>query len=248
MKLNEAEQNFLQNCVIRSFEGTNKHDLSLAIYNKDGQVVFSTNQFCQELGINNSEQLLNKTLFEINDSEHACYERFNLQQDIITKQCEISYMLLVDGNKTANSDYKLIRHTPIFMPDGSVIGSLEKGYSKDIMFRNFAEIITDEMHDITQVCPSHSKPLSHFKLTEKQHEIVFLLYLGLSQCEIAEILNISRGSVTKTIGRDINPKFNIEGNSSIYLMEKIIALNIRIDIPERFKKNKIIILERKLIH
>lgn len=83
-------------------------------------------------------------------------------------------------------------------------------------------------------------------LAERQLEIVYLLTNNFTQSEVAQILNISRGTIASIVSEQICPKFNIAGSSTKILIEKAINLGLNKVMPIGLYKPFIIILNSEI--
>lgn len=83
-------------------------------------------------------------------------------------------------------------------------------------------------------------------LADRQHEIVYLLANGFTQSEVAQVLNISRGSVANIVSEQICPKFKIAGSSTKLLIDKAIALGLNKTMPSGLYKPFIIVLNNEI--
>lgn len=90
------------------------------------------------------------------------------------------------------------------------------------------------------------RPLE-IRLADRQQEIVYLLSNGFAQSEVAQILNISRGSVANIVSEQICPKFNIAGSSTKILIEKAIELGLNKTMPSSLYKPFVIILNTDIV-
>jgi hypothetical protein len=91
--------------------------------------------------------------------------------------------------------------------------------------------------------PSKSTAIN---LADRQHEIVYLLANGFTQSEVAQILNISRGSVANIVSEQICPKFKIAGSSTKLLIDQAIALGLNKTMPSGLYKPFIIVLNNEI--
>ncbi len=91
-----------------------------------------------------------------------------------------------------------------------------------------------------------TRPLE-IRLADRQQEIVYLLSNGFAQSEVAQILNISRGSVANIVSEQICPKFNIAGSSTKILIEKAIELGLNKTMPSSLYKPFVIILNTDIV-
>ena len=99
-------------------------------------------------------------------------------------------------------------------------------------------------HDKALDVPTIIKNSDELKipLSRRQHEILFLITIGLSQREAAVILDISRSSIAKTLVETICPKFGIYDSNTSLLIEKARKMNLHKFIPSSLCKPWVIVL------
>jgi hypothetical protein len=83
---------------------------------------------------------------------------------------------------------------------------------------------------------------SSIELSKRQHEILFLLCYNINQNKIADYLNVTRGTVSKTIFEQLIPKFKNVYNIDD-LINQAIANGINYRFPPSLIQPKIFIVE-----
>ncbi|RTL12228.1 MAG: hypothetical protein EKK54_04565 [Neisseriaceae bacterium] len=117
-------------------------------------------------------------------------------------------------------------------------------YGQNEYFSELCKISSEQAKSISQ----NSTPLQKTKinLADRQYEIVYLLANGFTQSEVAQILNISRGSVANIVSEQICPKFKIAGSSTKLLIDKAITLGLNKTMPSSLYKPFIIVLNNEI--
>lgn len=79
-------------------------------------------------------------------------------------------------------------------------------------------------------------------LSPREFEIVYLLSKGMSQRDVAAILGISRGTVSKIITDNIYHKLGLDNHCCGAIIRKAITLDIDREVPKSLLKPQIIAL------
>ncbi len=149
--------------------------------------------------------------------------------------------ILVHPFQNVHKSAILFRFIPIFHPTGQLIAiqALLSDFSMLGIMDYLAGYKQQKLEMPTVIKDTASLPV---KLSPRQHEMLFLLVIGLSQTQISELLDISRGTIAKTISHIICPKFNINPPNSAVLINKARKLKIHRSIPPTLCKPWMIIL------
>lgn len=176
-----------------------------------------------------------QTMFELR------FKLASVRKAVIHLKRPVSTLLIHPFNKVFDN-FLLTTFIPLFMPTGEVVAIL--GTTTDYSMFGIQEF-RDSLEKIHQ--PKRKKnviPTEFPKsLTIRQHEILFLLLLGATQEMVAQILEISRGSITKTITQSILPKFNLAGASVKLLVEYCRQKNFHYIIPRSLCVPRLIVLD-----
>ncbi len=117
-------------------------------------------------------------------------------------------------------------------------------YGQNEYFKELCKISADTQKS---TLPNNtSSQNTGINLAGRQHEIVYLLANGFTQSEVAQILNISRGSVANIVSEQICPKFKIAGSSTKLLIDKAITLGLNKTMPSGLYKPFIIVLNNEI--
>jgi DNA-binding CsgD family transcriptional regulator len=88
--------------------------------------------------------------------------------------------------------------------------------------------------------------ISNIKLSRREEEVLFLLISGITQGQIAEILEIKRETVAAIIRNQLRVKFLLPLVNTKLLIETAIARGFPDSIPESLWRPSVIVLEDKL--
>lgn len=138
---------------------------------------------------------------------------------------------------------------PIFGDNLDVIGVkvITTEYSLYGQNEYFSELCKISSEQAKSISPNNiSLQKTKINLADRQYEIVYLLANGFTQSEVAQILNISRGSVANIVSEQICPKFKIAGSSTKLLIDKAIKLGLNKTMPSSLYKPFIIVLNREI--
>lgn len=242
-KLTPAEKrDYLEQIVVPGFLPLVDKEIHTAIYDDKCKLVISTNfsarsmgydkwQEMVGLGYNDRHHELFQKVFQdkyteesSNDISKYCDAIFKIQLAAIRKEQIISMFDLLPYNGTFKS--YLVLHTPIFHPNGEVVGL--QSFSHESKFFGFKEHFfqTNEITKIT--APSHIQ----VNLTKREEEVIFLLANGLTQEQISRVLNLSRSTIANLIANQLSEKFNISGANTHLLTKIAVESGLFQQIPE----------------
>ncbi len=197
--------------------------------------------------------LLEKISTKIGLSVHNVWLDFNqmflLHQLAVEKKELVQYIDLSPyyGNLYSH----LVTVVPLFHPNGEIVAYQTQTRRCGIgilinLFRNCLGIIDNAVKSSGDKLAELQEELG-VELSERQHEILFLLCNGLNQYEIADLLGIKRTTVAKILHTQINGKLDIDPPNTTKLIEKAAALGINELIPLRLRKQKFILFEKNNI-
>lgn len=172
------------------------------------------------------------------------FKKFGKLNQIVSKEKKIiNYIDVISYKKHYSAT--IVTHTPIFNPaTGNVVATQAIG-------NNFYLYgITDFINNIHKDKEQSLVPLKAFteniNLSQRQHEVLFLLAVGLSQMEIAKVLGITRGTVSSIITHQLTIKFNLVNADAKKLVEHAYKLGLDKYIPPSLYKPRIIILDDEI--
>lgn len=168
---------------------------------------------------------------------HYARKIFRIQQYVFKTGCPASYIDSLPYDRGIQS--YLITFIPIFNPvrDVVAIQSIAVNYR------------LAGYHEYIQSLLEHKKPVDSIpsiKLSTREEEVLFLLICGLTQEQIAEILEIKRETVAAIIRNQLRVKFSLPIVNTKLLIETALAYGFPFSVPESLWRPSVIILEEKL--
>lgn len=226
------------------------------IWDIDGTMKIATNKYARIFGFNSWEAMIGRnaktdTLISLPVIAKAKTEMqsqgidvlqqvITIRDKVIQNKIPISAILIHPFAKVFNHTL-IIHQSPIFHPNGETIG-VELTLNEFDVFgiNDYLDGFNDKSLDVpSSITDTEALQI---RLTSRQHEIIFLIALGLSQREAAQILNISRSTIAKTL-IEIADKFEIYSSDTSKLITKARKLNIHKQIPSSLCKPWVIVLD-----
>lgn len=191
--------------------------IMLSVYDKNHKLCFTSKLMHTMFNLNHNE-IIGKNQLEM---PHAATHEKPAQHSMkagsyaLAQQKPITSIIFDRYNDMVGALYS--RFDPIFMPDNSeVCGYSVRSYNYTKLFWG-VDWMTEENEG--------TKQLDLTTLTQRQHQVLFLLALNFTQDKIANSLAITRGSVSKLISQICN-KFDLPGHSAGYLLKYMGRKNI----------------------
>ncbi|TXI92056.1 MAG: hypothetical protein E6Q33_08120 [Neisseriales bacterium] len=255
LSTNEINEYF-EKIIIPSFLPLAESNIVSVIWDTSGKLVVATNLYAEKFGFTNWEEMQGRNIQLAERQEFPILENSNqetvnsaleiiqqtlaLRTRVFTEKIPISAVIIHPFARVFSSTI-ITYQTPIFHCCGQIIGA-QMTITEFNMFG-----VNDYLsgyHDKSLDVPSIIKKSEELKipLSRRQHEILFLLTIGLSQREAATILNISRSSIAKTLTESICPKFGIYDANTNTLIEKARKMNMHKFIPSSLCKPWVIVL------
>lgn len=250
---------YIKNTIVPAFQAMVNQDIISTIYDYDDNIILTTQKLAHIFGYDSWQDVSNvpakdilyrRTLpadvsSQFEQNIRTMFElRFKLaavRKAVVNLKRPISTLLVHPFNKVFDS-FLLTTFIPLFMPNGDVVAVLGTTTNYSMFgiqeFRDSLEKIHQTKHKKNTIPAQLPKAL-----TTRQHEILFLLLLGATQEMVAQILEISRGSITKTITQSILPKFDLCGASVKLLVEYCRQKNFHYIIPRSLCIPRLIILD-----
>lgn len=264
MNLTTLEKNYyIQNVLLKNFSTIwQTKAVASTLFDTDGCVLAISDLTMEEFGIKFPRSIIGKSLVSLYqedisrslvtlDSNYAesikqiSLKLTKLQQIVIEKQTPLHYISLVPRHSEFKA--RLINYMPVFHENGEII-ALQSFASEFSLFgiNEYLDILQNKQAIHFSILTKESDlPI---KFAPRQHEILFLLSIGLSQSNAAQILNISRGALAAVVNNVLCPKFGIAGSSTTILVDKAIAMNYHRYIPKSLCKPFIIILDQDILN
>lgn len=251
------DKEFLDKVVIPYFSGFIHQNIDTGLFTPDGIVIAASVKGANNYGVDHKELV------------GMSYHTMNLE--FIAKICESSEIEDLMG--IANLFKKIGKLNQIISLERKVINYIDvipykNHYSATIVTHlPIINPITDNvvatqaignnfyLYGIVDYINNIRKeqnlvPLKPFveniNLSQRQHEVLFLLTVGLSQIEIAKVLGITRGTVSSIITHQLSNKLGLVNVDTRKLIE--LACNMGLDkyIPPSLYRPRVIILDNEI--
>ncbi len=246
------ENEFIDKVLLPYCKGYTNTNINIALFHLDGTLLYTTPMIADNMSIpmekllgiayKNATPEIIKQACEINDAKDINSIMNIVQQigelhDIIIKdKVLINY---IDFIPYKNYEAHLVNYFPVFDNNGEVVAA-QMMSAKFYLF-GIADYL-NELKDKNHLTSLQTKTKGHLILPERQHEVLFLLLSGMNQNEIALFLDLSRGSISRIIGR-LCAKFDIDGINTELLMKRTRKLHLHEVVPKSLNKPRIIILD-----
>jgi predicted DNA-binding protein (UPF0251 family) len=236
----QSSEEFIQNYLLPTWIGAENKKINTVIYDIEGKIIFITNNFANLFNCHNWRLVVGKKLQETMREPDPDMEAFfkdidSIRMKVVNTQNLEKYITI--KNYAYGLDAFVVFHYPIFMEDGTLVATqaISKRMTNYHPLINFNKIFQTSIESNTQ-----TNAWAHFSLTEEEYEILFLLNLGLTQDEAADLHGISRSKLAKIINYKIAPKLGITDNSLQDLIKKANKFKIFNSIPSKFLRPQVI--------
>ncbi|AUR51091.1 helix-turn-helix transcriptional regulator [Aquella oligotrophica] len=249
-------KDYFNKIIIPSFLPLVESTIVAVIWDISGELVVATNRYAEKFGFKNWEEMKGRNIHNpqaqefpilnsssIENTQYALdiiQQIVNLRERVFVEKMPVSAVIIHPFTRVFSTTI-IIYQTPVFHYSGEIVGA-QMTITDFNMFgvNDYLSGYQDKALDV----PSIIKKSDELKipLSRRQHEILFLLTIGLSQREAAAILNISRSSIAKTLTESICPKFDIYDANTNTLIEKARKMNIHKFIPSSLCKPWVIVL------
>lgn len=249
---NKDYNEYLKKYIDSNFKGLVDKDMYSIIINRNHIIEIATNKSKESVGheltavicykdYENKELL--ETIFKLEDGKISVdlisnyIKKLYYMQKIVFEQCKIVKFIdmLPYNNKFISY---ITSYFPIVHPNGEVVAV------QSLSIKSY--VLRFQGHLDNPNIPVQKKYLNQ-KFTNRELEFLFLLANGATQEQIAQILNISRGTVSAIIGNQLCPKFSIAGSNTKILVKKAIDAGFYRQMPESLWRPCIIILNEELL-
>lgn len=252
----ESIKDYLRDNIIPGFLPLLNQQIYSVIFNRHHEFVICTNLSAASIGFDSwqnaqglsikehtNEEKIRKVFGALYTPEFArlihCYAEdvCKLQNQVFKSGKMISFMdLLPYGGKFSSF---LINYIPIFHPCGEVIAI----QSFAIASRLFSsqEFLLQIMEDDEINCGEN-----RINLTQREQEIIFLVANGITQEQIAQILNLHRSTIANIISKQLCVKFGLAGSRTKDLAKIAIQYEFHQKIPRSLYRPFIVVLNQDL--
>lgn len=235
-------ESFLDHNLIAAWIGAVDKKINMIIYNIEGAVKLITTAYAQRFNSPDWETMIGQKLSDSIPADNTELQSFATELEVIRRKVIrdkklYKYITIVPSN--AGLDAYIEYHFPIISEDGvtqasQVISKMMKSYYSQNTFEKY---ITGER--AVKPAASNFRTLAA-SLTTEEYEILFLLNLGFTQDQAAEIYGISRSKLAKIINYKIADKFNVSDNTLKNILKEANNLNMFTTIPRKFLTPQVI--------
>ncbi|MBX9865600.1 MAG: LuxR C-terminal-related transcriptional regulator [Burkholderiales bacterium] len=134
----------------------------------------------------------------------------------------------------------LITFLPIFNPQGRVVALQSIAFNYRIAGYN------EYIQNLLNQKKSTAIDIPELKLSKREEEVLFLLICGITQEQIAEMLEVKRETVAAIIRNQLCIKFSLSIVNTKLLIATALTYGFPFGIPESLWRPSVIILEAKL--
>lgn len=262
IQLNEStpmneDKKYLDEIVIPYFSGFIHQNIDTGLFTPDGVIIASSIKGANNYGVDH-EELVGMSYYtmdldfiakicessEIEDliGIASLFKKIGELNKIIAKEKKaVNYIDVIPYKSHYSAT--IVTHIPIINPiTNNVIATQAIG--NNFYLYGIVDYI-NSIHKEQNLVPL--KPfVANINLSPRQHEVLFLLTVGLSQLEIAKVLGITRGTVSSIITHQLSNKLGLLSTDTLKLVE--MACNMGLDkyIPPSLYKPRIIILDDEI--
>lgn len=246
---------FLDNVTIPHFLPNVDQKIYTVVFDYNYEIVICGNCSAQSIGFDTWQEAVGLSFSDYNNVELAA-KIFNLQyndsssahiHEYAKKIFEVQKRVFVDKMVVSFLDLLpydgkllsyLVTYVPVFHPSGEVV-AIQSFAARSRLFSH--QEYLSRLCDVGNGNPSGE--LQEYKLTIREHEIMFLLANGSSQEQISQILKVSRSTIANIIANQLCIKFGIFGSNTKLLTQKAFACNFHQVVPPSLYRPYIIILD-----
>ncbi|MEN9946460.1 MAG: hypothetical protein RLZZ293_846 [Pseudomonadota bacterium] len=243
-----SNDEYLDLLIKLHFSTYDKSNIFLSVFNLQKQICYASKATLKVFYRSNDFDNLSEHVFGLKSSELKTYARFyNATKefehvlDLVLQQRNSVIFIVFEKYKNLLGALH-IRIDPIFHPNGEICGFNSRSYDYTRLFWGAELFGQDHTTDNKNLLELHS-------FTEKQRQVLFLLAINYTQDAIANILGITRGTISRIISQ-ICRKLDLDFHSASFLLTTLGRRRIleSLAIPELDFKPIIIILENTWTH
>ena len=248
------ENDYLKNKIIPEFKIMIDRDIYSLIINRQHQIEVCTNKSAQSVGLNNWEELAGTCFKEFEDKDKLANIFKESYSTTLKDEIDTYAKKLVTLQEIVFNTYKVVQfidmlpynnqfltyittYTPVISPDGEVVAI------QSFSIQSYVLRFQGHISSPNEV----AKPDKLNNFTNRELEILFLLSNGATQDQIAQILNISRGTIAAVVSNQLCPKFKIAGANTRLLTEAAIKAGLYKHMPQSLWRPCLIVLNYDLL-
>lgn len=250
-------QSFVQDILLPYFHGFSQSDVDVTLYSPDSRILAISQNTPRTLQIDWQEfigvslkEISPEIILRICDTQPSevdlvirqFAEIVRLNDIIVAEKVAINYIDIIPYKNFFESF--LVVKFPVFDTQGNVVAI--QSLATKFYFFGMADYLSsiEKKEKFTRPQNVYKKTVK-IDLTNRQHEILFLLLCGMTQTDIATFLELKRGTIS-TVVNHLCQKFNIEGANTSLLLKAARKRGVSESIPPTLKQPRIIILNPQL--
>jgi len=232
----------LQFLIDNFFVSYNGQNLFCQVTDINNKLVFLNDYFEKQNSIMKRAIVLGKSLSEfIQEQNYSYYDGYiseieNIYEQILNSRQRATFFAYA-RDKNGNEYIRLANAFPLITADQELIGTYTLSW-----FANPFNFLINFLNNFPG-CDQRNNQIENIpSLSQREHQVLFLLVHKFSQYEIAEFLSISRATVQKIINHGLLPKFDLINNDSEELIRQAIKFNLHLYFPPSLLGNRLLIL------
>lgn len=254
-------QNYLDDVIVKNFQPLINQNIHSVIKDTQGRILCSTNMLARSAGFDNWQEVVGmsyNTTYEaiiraktgiddkqiINQIQDYLQLIYQLELFVVADRTVVSFIEMIPYRGVYES--YLCTLIPLFDFEENVV-AIQQYYSTHKLFGitdYFAQFNTTNSKLIRLTEAEINDTLSVF--APRELEIAYLLTIGFSQYQIANVLRISRGTIAKIISDQICPKLGIIGSSTPQVISKIQEIKCFRSPPKSLLRPLVLILDEEV--
>jgi predicted XRE-type DNA-binding protein len=252
---NQKADEYIRDIILPYFNSGIKARMYSTIIDYNYKVIAATDASAKSIGLESAEQTLGASYKYYSRVDTANwyfgqfynaktadlihrYARmiFRIQQYVFKHATSASYIDYLPYDKGINS--YLVTFSPIFDNGQNVIAiqSIAVDYCQHAYSGYLGQIID-----------SHTLATPDIKLSIREEEVLYLLLSGMTQEQIATLLNLKRPTVAAIIRNQLCPKFNIPAGNTKLVIDYARAIGFPKTIPQSLWYPSVIIHDANLV-
>jgi|GEM_PF-6983487 len=189
----KEQQRFIDEVICPALIGSTDKDIVSVTYDLNGKILHVTNAFARMFGYYDGEQVSGSGISKVKvlADSNLTNKLNNVRLKVIKTEQPAYY--IVFAHYSYGFDAHAVYHYPLFMEDGSIIAS--RSISKRFTLFNPVSMFNNFF--IKQSRKRKKKLNPDIELNPFEYRILFLLYVGLTQYEMAYFVEVSRGRLAQ---------------------------------------------------
>lgn len=221
------KQENLQKVILDYYSGMYSSKLKILVIDLEGKILFVSSVAAKLFGINpyheNLDAEIKRAFFEMVPDPAIQEEIKKIRPLVLETQDLISFFINLPVSGINHSFVFLVR--AIFAQNAEPIGI-------EVIIDQYAFFpLKHHLRHPQEKTKSENFQTAKIKLTEREYLVLFYLVLGYTQDEVADILQVTRGTVARMIHDKLYEKFGPAKRTTDYLIEAAIKNGVKMNLP-----------------